>query len=216
LWPIPIGTLTIVQAMGSSHNCPTFKWSDLTSTAFAASTTSPIGQMGAQIDLGDRAVDAIPTPGHNETEVSFYDRNTGRFFSGDFLMPGRLLIDDTDAELASAKRVASFVKDRTISFALGGHIELDAAGQMFPWQSKYHPHEHVLQMTKDDLLALPAAISNFNGFYPISGNFVVISTMHVLIVLTLLVAVVLISLVLILSGMCVAGHADFERRPKAD
>ncbi|MFZ0951732.1 MAG: MBL fold metallo-hydrolase, partial [Candidatus Sulfotelmatobacter sp.] len=48
----------------------------------------------AQIDLGDRTVDVIPTPGHNETEVSFYDRNTGLFFSGDFLMPGRLLIDD--------------------------------------------------------------------------------------------------------------------------
>src|SRR5262249_55305852 len=31
----------------------------------------------AQISLGDRIVDVIPTPGHNETEVSFYDRNTG-------------------------------------------------------------------------------------------------------------------------------------------
>src|SRR5438552_13485473 len=45
----------------------------------------------AQIDLGDRPVDVIPTPGHNETEVSFYDRNTGLFLSGDFLIPGRLL-----------------------------------------------------------------------------------------------------------------------------
>src|SRR5579864_3837183 len=39
----------------------------------------------AQIELGDRTVDVIPTPGHNETEVSFYDRSTALFFSGDFL-----------------------------------------------------------------------------------------------------------------------------------
>ncbi|MGA6949866.1 MAG: MBL fold metallo-hydrolase, partial [Candidatus Sulfotelmatobacter sp.] len=63
----------------------------------------------AQINLGDRTVDVIPTPGHSETEVSFYDRNTGLFFSGDFLMPGRLLIDDANADLASAERVAAFV-----------------------------------------------------------------------------------------------------------
>jgi len=60
----------------------------------------------AQIDLGGRIVDAIPTPGHNETEVSFYDRNTALFFSGDFLLPGRLLIDDTAADIASARKVA--------------------------------------------------------------------------------------------------------------
>ena len=60
----------------------------------------------AHMDLGNRIVDVIPTPGHNETHVAFYDRNTALFFSGDFLMPGRLLIDDTDADLASAKRAS--------------------------------------------------------------------------------------------------------------
>jgi hydroxyacylglutathione hydrolase len=112
----------------------------------------------AQINLGDRMVDVIPTPGHNETEVSFYDRNTGLFFSGDFLMPARLLVSDSSAYLASAQRATAFVRDRPISFVLGGHIELDADGETFPWESQYHPNEQVLQMTKDDLLALPAAI----------------------------------------------------------
>ncbi len=62
----------------------------------------------AEIDLGGRTVDVIPTPGHNETEVSFYDRRTGLFFSGDFVLPGRLLIEDAKADLASAERVAAF------------------------------------------------------------------------------------------------------------
>jgi hydroxyacylglutathione hydrolase len=150
----------------------------------------------AQIDLGDRIVDAIPTPGHNETEVSFYDRNTGLFFSGDFLMPGRLLIDDSRADLASAKRVAAFVTDRPVAFVLGGHIELDAAGETFPWGSQFHPHEHVLQMTKDDLLALPAAIGNFNGFYTRSGKFIMMNSMRILIACAVLAGVLLIALVL--------------------
>lgn len=93
----------------------------------------------AQIDLGDWTVDAIPTPGHNETEVSFYDRNTGLFFSGDFLMPGRLMIDDSSAEIASAERVAAFVKDRPVSFVLGGHIEMDAKGDLYHGARNFIP-----------------------------------------------------------------------------
>ncbi len=149
----------------------------------------------AQIDLGDRTVDVIPTPGHNETAVSFYDRNTGLFFSGDYLMPARLLIDDTSADLASAQRVAAFVRDRPVSFVLGGHIEMDAGGDLFPWESQFHPHEHVLQMTKDDLLALPAAIRSFNGFYTKTGNFIMMNSIRILIAEALLAVVVVVALV---------------------
>jgi hydroxyacylglutathione hydrolase len=152
----------------------------------------------AQINLGDRTVDVIPAPGHNETEVSFYDRNTGLFFSGDFLLPGRLLVEDARAELASAKRVAAFIKDRPLSYVLGGHIELDTAGETFPGQSQYHPNEHVLQMSKDDLLALPAALSIFNGFYSRSGKFILSNPVHNLIAVTVLSGIVLLALVLAL------------------
>lgn len=152
----------------------------------------------AQINLGDRIVDVIPTPGHNATHVSFYDRNTALFFSGDFLMPARLLIDDADADLASARRAAAFVKDRPVSYVLGGHIELDAAGNTFPWESQYHPAEHVLQMTKDDLLALPAAVSTFNGFYTRTGKFLMMNPIRMLIALTAAVALLLIALALAL------------------
>ena len=85
----------------------------------------------AQVDLGNRTIDAIPTPGHYPSEVSYYDRQTGLFFSGDFFLPGRLLIDDAAADLASARRVVDFIKDRPVSYVLGGHIELDANGN--PW-----------------------------------------------------------------------------------
>lgn len=152
----------------------------------------------AQIDLGDRTVDVIPTPGHNETEVSFYDRGTGLLLTGDFLMPARLLIDDTRADVASADRVAAFVKDRPISFVLGGHIEMNSAGDLFPWESQYHPNEHVLQMTKDDALALPAVVRSFNGFYSVHGEFTMENSIRILIAFAVLVLGVVVALVWIL------------------
>jgi hydroxyacylglutathione hydrolase len=152
----------------------------------------------AQISLGDRTVDVIPTPGHNETEVSFYDRNTGLFFSGDFLLPGRLLIDDSEADLASAQRVAAFIKDRPVSFVLGGHIEMDTQGNLFAWGSQYHPHEHVLQMTKVDLLALPAALRGFNGFYTVRGHFIMLDSIRLLIVESALALLMLLGAVTLL------------------
>lgn len=149
----------------------------------------------AQIDLGSRTVDVLPTPGHNETEVSFYDRNTGLFFSGDFLMPARLLIDDTQADLASARRVAAFVQNRPVAGVLGGHIEMDAGGQLFPWQSQFHPNEHALPLSKADLLALPQALARFNGFYTLSNGFVMMNSMRMLIAFAILVVVVLTAIV---------------------
>jgi len=147
-----------------------------------------------QVDLGDRTVDVLPTPGHNATHVSFYDRNTGLFFSGDFLLPGRLLIDDADADLASAKRAADFVRNRPVSHIMGGHIELNLAGEAFVWKSQYHPGERPLQMSKEDLLALPAAVSSFNGFYTRHGGLIMVNPMHNLLAVASAVAIVLVGL----------------------
>ncbi|HZS60359.1 MAG TPA: MBL fold metallo-hydrolase, partial [Gemmatimonadaceae bacterium] len=147
------------------------------------------------LDLGGRTVDVLPTPGHNETHVAFYDRNTALFFTGDFLMPGRLLIDDATADRASARRVAAFIATRPVTAVLGGHIELDSAGHTFDFYSNYHPHERALEMTKADLLALPAALDRFNGFYAKSGSFIMIDQMRVLIAEALGALIVLVVLI---------------------
>ena len=120
------------------------------------------------------------------------------FLSGDFLIPGRLLIDNASTDLASAERVATFVTDHPISLVLGGHIEIDSEGKMFPWQSQYHPHEHALQMTKNDLLALPVALRSFNGFYTTTGKFILMNSIHILIAEAILVGAVLAAVVCML------------------
>jgi len=133
----------------------------------------------AQIDLGDRIVDVLPTPGHYPSELSYYDRRTGLYFSGDFLLPGRLLIADKGADLASARRVAQFVGDKPITYVLGGHIELDQAGNTFLGEH-YHPAERPLQLSKEQLLQLPAIVEGFNGFYGRHGEYILESQNRVL------------------------------------
>jgi hydroxyacylglutathione hydrolase len=145
----------------------------------------------AQIDLGGRIVDVLPAPGHHAAQLVFYDRNTGLVFSGDFLLPGRLLIDDWNAYETSAQRVAAFLNDRPVSFVLGGHVEKNGAGELLPWQSTYHPDEHALQLTKDDVAALPGALREFNGFYTETGQFVIENPLRILIAVAVAAALVL-------------------------
>jgi glyoxylase-like metal-dependent hydrolase (beta-lactamase superfamily II) len=134
----------------------------------------------AAIDLGQRIVDLLPAPGHQPAELVFYDRNTALVFSGDFVLPGRLLVDDRDAYAASARRVADFVRDLPVRAVLGGHIEKDSHGELFDWQSPLHPDEAPLVLPKADLLALPAALDAFNGFYETRGAFVLLAPIRLL------------------------------------
>jgi hydroxyacylglutathione hydrolase len=152
----------------------------------------------AQIDLGDRIVDVLPAPGHHPAQLVYYDRSTGLVFSGDFLLPGRLLIGDWNAYEASAQRVAAFLKDRPVSFVLGGHIEKNLSGELLAWESTHHPDEHALQLTKDDVQALPAALRKFNGFYTETGPFVIENPLRLLISAAVAAALVLALLVFLL------------------
>jgi hydroxyacylglutathione hydrolase len=132
-----------------------------------------------QFNLGGRIVDVMPAPGHNPAHVIFYDRVTDLVFSGDFLLPARLIVDDIGAYRASARRVMEFLRDRPVSYVLGGHIEEDRDGKLYDWQSSYHPDERALPLAKSDVMALPAALDAFNnGFESEQGGFTIINSMH--------------------------------------
>ena len=137
-------------------------------------------------------MDVIPTPGHHSTHVAFYDNRTGILFSGDFLLPGRLLINDAAAYHESALRVVEFLKMRSLTYILGGHIELNTAGQSYQSGSHYHPDEHRLELTREDLAALPAAFETFNGFYSRHANYILSNPIHNLVALAIIAVAVLI------------------------
>jgi hydroxyacylglutathione hydrolase len=154
----------------------------------------------AQLELGGRTIDVIPTPGHNPNHVSYYDAQTGLFFSGDLFLPGRLIIDDATGDLASAQRVIEFIKNRPVSYVLGGHVELNADGEASAFRSHYRPNERALQMTKQDLLALPGIIGSFNGFYSRHGVFVIYNQTRMLLACGFILITVLVICVVLLRG----------------
>jgi Zn-dependent hydrolases, including glyoxylases len=142
----------------------------------------------------------IATPGHYPSHVAYYDRQTGLFFSGDFLLPGRLLIEDTNADLASARRVAEFVEQRPVTYVLGAHIELDESGKTVVGTG-YRPNERPLQLTKQDLLSLPEIVSGFNGFYAKRGVYVLMNQNRILILIGVGVVILLVAIILILRAL---------------
>ena len=125
----------------------------------------------------------------------FYDARTGIVFSGDFLLPGRLLVDDIDDYRASAQRAVEFLRDKPVTHVLGAHIELGTDGEAFPAGSTFHPNERTLALGKADLESLPAALADFNGFYSSYPNFIVVNPIRNLIVLATGVIVALVLLV---------------------
>ena len=133
----------------------------------------PLGH--ATIDLGGRTIDVLPAPGHQATHVVFYDRQTALMFTGDFLLPGRLLVDDAAADAASARRIAAFAADKPIAYVLGGHIEMNLDGGLYPWGSRYHPGERPLQLSKTELMALPGVVEGFHGVYARRSGFTLIN-----------------------------------------
>jgi len=145
----------------------------------------------AHVDLGGRRVDVLPAPGHSPAHLLFYDQDAGFLFSGDFLMPGRLLVNDFGAYLATAQRIAELLKDRPVSLVLGGHVEKDREGKLLPWQSTVHPGERPLPLARADVVALPAALRGFNGFYSETPDFVIMNPTRNLVAMGMVVVVVL-------------------------
>ncbi len=53
-------------------------------------------QHGETIDLGDRTIEVLLTPGHTKTSVVLYDAAMPALFTGDFLYPGGLFVESLE------------------------------------------------------------------------------------------------------------------------
>lgn len=151
----------------------------------------------ASLDLGGRTVHVLPVPGHHPDHLAFYDERTALLFSGDFLLPGRLLVDDVAAYRASASRLIGWLAGRPVAHVLGGHVELDVDGRLYPRGASHHPDERPLALAGDDLVALAAALGDFNGFYARHPHF---TLSHPLRNLMVLAAAALLVLALLAWG----------------
>jgi hydroxyacylglutathione hydrolase len=114
-----------------------------------------------EFDLGDRVLDLIPIPGHQGSDLAFYDRTTQLLLTGDSLYPGRLYVPDWTAYRASIARLAGFVAaGNPASWVLGSHIELTSRpGVDFEMGADRHPDEHQLQLAPAVLTELADALT---------------------------------------------------------
>ncbi len=113
------------------------------------------------MDLGNRVLDVLGSPGHQAASISVYDRMTHLLLTGDIVYPGHLFVFsplDWPVFVASLRRLATFAATHPVEWVLGCHIEMGAVpGQSFAWGTEQHPNEHVLQLPPSILTTILGA-----------------------------------------------------------
>jgi glyoxylase-like metal-dependent hydrolase (beta-lactamase superfamily II) len=133
----------------------------------AAFGIAPWPSDAGEIDLGERVLDVLAIPGHEQTHIALYDRQTALLFTGDSLYPGLLFINDWQTYRTSIRRLAAFVATHAVSRVLGAHIEMTAtAGVNYPYGTTFQPQEHVLQLAAAHVLELDAALTQLGPTPP--------------------------------------------------
>jgi glyoxylase-like metal-dependent hydrolase (beta-lactamase superfamily II) len=128
-------------------------------------TTWPMGT--GTIDLGGRVLDVLAIPGHEQTHIAIYDRQTGLLLTGDTLYPGLLFINDWAMYRISIGRLAQFVATHPIAHVLGAHVEMTSTPKVnYAYGTTYQPAEHVLQLTAANVLELDAALTALGATPP--------------------------------------------------
>lgn len=112
------------------------------------------------IDLGERILDVIPIPGHDDVSVAYYDRRTGVLLTGDSVYPGRLYVSKWKEYSESVRRLVEFTRTRPVAHVLGTHIEQTRTPfRDYPVGTTFQPNEHTLELSRANLLELDAALS---------------------------------------------------------
>ena len=150
-----------------------------------------------RFDLGNRSIEIVPAPGHHPDHVLFLDSRTRLLFSGDFVLPGRLLVDDIDAYIASMVNVTEAVQANGTRHALGAHIEMNSRHELYSAGASFHPDEIGMALPFDmkEAQLLRQNLDDFNGFYNRHANYVIVNPIHNLIALAIGVIVALTLLV---------------------
>ena len=116
------------------------------------------------IDLGERAVDVIPIPGHQMASIALYDRRTGILLTGDTFYPGRLFVRDTAAFARSISRLTAFAASHRVTHLLGAHIEnTRTAYRDYPEGTVDQPAEHALDLGVAQLVELDSVVHAMRG-----------------------------------------------------
>ena len=121
----------------------------------------PQGQ--ATIELGDRQLTVIPTPGHQEEAITIFDHKTKWLLTGDTLYPGYIYVKDWDSYRNSIDKLATFASHNEITAILGAHIEMKKQPACYyPIGSTYQPNEAQLDLSVQSLHNLNTKLKDSN------------------------------------------------------
>jgi len=135
----------------------------------------------AQIELGERQVIIIPTPGHQEEAISIYDPQTKWLLTGDSLYPGLLYVKDWQAYKTSISRLVDFSRTHKIDYILGSHIEMsNHAGEFYSIGSTYQPDEVPLPLYVKDLISLNNQLKQYDESEELKFNKFIVRPMNFL------------------------------------
>ncbi len=102
-----------------------------------------------EFDLGGRLFIVTGSPGHEGSELSFYDTWTDLLYTGDMFYRGRLYLDDWQAWAASIQRLGAIADEFPVAHLVNNHIEMtNTPGVDYPIGTTWQPDEPPMQMTR--------------------------------------------------------------------
>ena len=111
------------------------------------------------IDLGNRELIVIPSPGHQEGAISLYDPQTQWLLTGDTVYPGLIYVKNWSDYRDSIARLARFADKHEVSAVLGAHIEAShRPGEYYAVGTTYQLDEAPLPMEPDILAMIDAEL----------------------------------------------------------
>ena len=107
------------------------------------------------IDLGGRAIEMLPIPGHSNDDLAYYDPVSQIVITGDTLYPGRLYVRNWSGYQDSISRLAEWLDGKPVAMVLGTHIEMSSTPNIdYPVETIYQPEEHQLPLSVQDIIKL--------------------------------------------------------------
>jgi glyoxylase-like metal-dependent hydrolase (beta-lactamase superfamily II) len=102
-----------------------------------------------EFDLGGRLFIVTGSPGHQGSELSFYDTWTDLLYTGDMFYRGRLYLEDWSAWVASIARLGAIAEEFPVAHLVNNHIEMtNTPGVDYPIGTTWQPDEPPMQMTR--------------------------------------------------------------------
>jgi len=120
-WPERARTLADRYADERMFDCLPEGW-DSAAYEIPPAPASALLKDGDMLDLGDRAIAVIHTPGHSPGGIALWEKKTGILLSGDIVYDGPLILDTYHADLADYDASMERLDRLPVEIVHGGHF----------------------------------------------------------------------------------------------